>query len=60
VEIGNRTVAATCNFDVDAAPDTNDYVPNATSGQPGYQTMKWTTVGNVSVTANATTTVALP
>jgi hypothetical protein len=59
IEVGSYTVAATCNFDIDA-PDTNDYIPNATAGQPGYQTMKWTTVGNVSVTANTTTTIALP
>jgi Domain of unknown function (DUF4382) len=59
IEVGSYTVAATCNFDVDAA-DGNDYIPNATAGQPGYQTMKWTTVGNVSVTANNTTTIALP
>jgi len=59
IEVGSYTVAATCNFDVDA-PDSNDYNPNATAGQPGYQTMKWTTVGNVSVTANNTTAIALP
>ena len=59
IEVGSYTAAATCNFDVDA-PDSNDYIPNATAGQPGYQTMKWTTVGNVSVTANNTTTIALP
>jgi len=59
IEVGSYTVAATCNFDVDS-PDSNDYVPSATAGQPGYQTMKWTTVGNVSVTANNTTTIALP
>ncbi len=60
VATGSYTVAATCNFDVDAAPDTNDYVPNATTGQPGYHTMSWSTVGNVSVTANNTTAVTLP
>jgi len=60
VAVGAYTVAATCNFDVDAAPDTNDYVPNATAGQPGYHTMSWSTVGNVSVMANSTTTVSLP
>lgn len=59
VAIGSYTVAATCNFNVDAA-DTNDYVPNATAGQPGFQTMKWTTVGNVSVTTGNTTDVTLP
>ena len=60
VAAGAYTLAATCNFDVDAAPDTNDYAPNATAGQPGYHTMSWSTVGNVSVTANSTTTVTLP
>jgi len=60
VEVGSYTLAATCNFNIDAAPDTNDYVPNAAAGQPGYQTMKWKAVANVSVAANATTTVALP
>ena len=59
VEVGSYTLAATCNFDVDAA-DSNDFIPNATAGQPGFQTMKWTIVGNVSVTANNTTTIALP
>ena len=34
--------------------------PNPAAGQAGHQTMKWTTIGNVSVTANNTTTVALP
>jgi hypothetical protein len=59
VAVGSYTVAATCNFNVDAA-DTNDYVPNAAQGQAGYQTMKWTTVGNVAVTANNTTAITLP
>jgi len=57
---GSYTVAATCNFNVDAAPDTNDYVPNAAAGQAGYQTMKWSTVDNVTVSAGNTTTVSLP
>ena len=59
LEVGTYTVAATCNFDVDAA-DTDDYNPTATQGQPGYQTMHWTTVGNVAITANTTTTITLP
>jgi hypothetical protein len=58
--VGAYTISATCNLDVDAAPDVSEYDPNATSGQPGFQTMKWTTVNNLSVTANSTTTVALP
>ena len=59
VEVGTYTLAATCNFDVDVA-DTNDYNASAVQGAPGYQTMHWTTVGNVAVTANTTSTVSLP
>jgi hypothetical protein len=59
VEVGSYTVAATCNFDVDAA-DANDYNAGSTQGMPGFQTMKWTTAGNVAVTANATTSISLP
>jgi len=59
VEVGSYTLAATCDFDVDAA-DANDYDPAAVQGAPGLQTMRWTTVGNVSVSANATRTVAVP
>jgi len=57
---GSYTVAATCNFNTDTAPDVNDYVPNAAAGQAGYQTMKWSTVDNVAVSAGNTTTVNLP
>lgn len=57
---GSYTVAATCNFNVDTAPDVNDYIPKAAAGQAGYQTMKWTTVDNVTVSAGNTTTVNLP
>jgi hypothetical protein len=59
VEVGTYTLAATCDFDVDAA-DADDYDSAATNGQPGFETMHWTTLGNVAVTANATTTVTLP
>lgn len=59
VEVGTYTLAATCNFDVDAA-DANDYNVSAAQGAPGFQTMKWTTAGDVAVTANGTTTIALP
>lgn len=59
VETGAYTLAATCNLNVDAA-DTNDYNPTAVAGAPGYQTMHWTTVGNVSVTAGNATVVAIP
>ena len=59
VEAGSYTLAATCKFDVDAA-DTNDYNPAAVAGAPGYQTMGWTAVGNVLVTAGNATVVAIP
>jgi Domain of unknown function (DUF4382) len=59
VEAGTYTVAATCNHNVDVA-DTNDYNPTATTGQSGFQTMKWTSVNNVAVTVNATTAVSIP
>jgi hypothetical protein len=59
VEVGTYTLAATCNFDVDVA-DTDDYNPTATQGTPGFETMRWTTVGNVAVTANGTTNVTIP
>lgn len=59
VEVGTYTLAATCNFDVDVA-DTNNYNPTAVQGAPGFQTMHWTTAGNVTVSANSTTTISLP
>lgn len=59
VEAGAYTVAATCNYDIDVA-DANDYNPAAQSGQPGYQTMKWTAVNNVTVAAGATANVTIP
>ena len=59
VEVGSYTLAATCNFDVDAA-DANDYNPSAAQGAPGFQTMKWTTAANVAIGANGATTVSLP
>jgi hypothetical protein len=59
VEVGTYTLAATCNLDVDVA-DTNDYNPSAAQGAPGYQTMKWTTSGSVSISANNTTAVTIP
>lgn len=60
VEAGmSYTLAATCDFDKDGM-DSDDYDPNATQGQPGYQTMHWTAVNNVSVSAGATTPVDIP
>ena len=60
VEAGDYTVAATCQFDVDASPESSEYDPGAASGEPGFETMTWTTDANVTVTADATTTVNLP
>jgi hypothetical protein len=57
VEAGEYTVAFTCNFDVDASPEESEYNPNATEGQPGYQTMAWTTFGDVVVASGQTTEV---
>jgi hypothetical protein len=59
LETGTYTAAVTCDFDVDAA-DTNDFNASAVQGAPGFQTMHWSTVGNVAVTANGTTTILLP
>jgi Domain of unknown function (DUF4382) len=60
VEAGKSyALAATCDFDKDGM-DSNDYRPNAASGEAGYQTMRWTAVNNVTVTAGATTTVSVP
>ncbi len=59
VEAGNYTVAATCDFDHDAA-DANDYRASALAGEAGYQTMRWTTRTAVAIGANATTTLAFP
>lgn len=49
---GTYTLAATCNYDL--------YAPTAVPGQSGYQSLHWTVLGNVSVTANGTTPVTLP
>jgi hypothetical protein len=60
VEAGQSyTLAATCDFEKDGM-DTNDYRPNAEQGEDGYQTMRWTAVNNVAVTAGTTTTVSVP
>lgn len=57
---GSYTVAATCNFDIDASPEDSEYNPNALDTEAGYQTMKWTTAENVVIAANQTTTVDFP
>jgi hypothetical protein len=60
VEAGTYTVAATCDFGVDALPDASEYNPGAADGQPGFQTMHWTAAGNVVVAPDGTATVNLP
>jgi len=68
---GHYTVAATCNYDVDVSPDTNEYWPDQaldTTTPPAttpdnealYDTMKWSTVEDVVIAANQTTQVTLP
>lgn len=52
VAAGVYTLAATCDYGL--------YDPTALPGQSGYQSLHWTVQGNVSVTANATTTSTLP
>jgi hypothetical protein len=59
VEAGSYRLAATCNYDKDSASK-DDYKPDAPQGDPLYQTMKWTAFFPATVTANATTSVALP
>jgi len=60
VEAGTYTVAATCDFGVDALPDASEYNPGAADGQPGFQTMHWTSSGNVIVAPDGTAIVNLP
>jgi hypothetical protein len=60
VETGDYTVAATCHFDVDASPESSEYDPGAASGEAGFETMTWTTQGQVVVEPDVTATVNLP
>ena len=60
VEAGTYTMAATCDFDVDVSPEASEYDPGAADGEPGFQSMRWTTADEVVVTADQTTTVNLP
>jgi hypothetical protein len=65
VEAGAYTVAATCNYDVDASPSVSEYDPTATppaAGQPpppGFQTMKWSRKA-ANVASGQAATVNLP
>lgn len=52
LESGTYTLAATCNY--------NLYNPTAVPGQSGYQTLHWTVLDSVAVTAGDTTTETLP
>ncbi len=60
IEAGSYTVAATCDFGVDASPEASEYDPAAVSGEPGFETMDWTSATSVIVAPDATTTVNLP
>ena len=60
VEAGEYTVAATCDFDVDASPEASEYDPGAIDGDPGFGTMAWTTTSPVLVAPNGIATVNLP
>lgn len=60
VEAGSYTLSATCDLDIDASPEASEYDPAAMDGQPGFQTMHWTSADPVVVAANQTTTVDLP
>ena len=58
VAAGDYTVAATCQFDVDADPARSEYTPAGTGGGL-IQTMRFT-VRNARVAKGGTTTVNLP
>jgi len=60
VERGKYTVAFTCDFGVDAAPDVSEYDPKAAEGQAGYQTMKWTQTNATVGAAGETVVVDFP
>lgn len=60
VEAGTYTVAATCDFAVDASTEESEYDPGAASGEPGFETMRWTVVNSVVVAPDATVVVNLP
>lgn len=57
VATGRYTVAATCQYAVDAAPDASEYDPTA---NPADGSMKWAVVGDVVVEPKATTDVKVP
>ena len=57
---GRYSVAATCQYAVDAAPDASEYDPAAAPGDTSFETMEWSVVGDVVVTANRTTDVTVP
>jgi hypothetical protein len=57
LESRRYTVAATCQYGVDAAPDVSEYDPTA---NPADESMKWAVVGDVLVETDATTDVTVP
>jgi hypothetical protein len=59
VEAGAYTIAFTCDFAVDASPEESEYDPGAADGEPGFETMRWTTA-DVTVAADQTEVVDFP
>lgn len=57
LEEGAYTVAFTCDFEVDASPETSEYNPTAAEGEDGFEAMRWTTIGEVAVEARGATRV---
>jgi hypothetical protein len=60
VEAGTYTVAATCDFGIDASTEESEYDPGAAAGVPGFETMRWTVMEDVVVAADTTVVVNLP
>ena len=58
VEVGEYTVAFTCDFDVDDSRDISEFDPNAVSGDPGFETMAWT-IGQDNSTKSEDVTVVV-
>lgn len=59
IEAGDYTIAFTCNFDVDVAPDESEYDPTAEEGEDGFGTMAWTAL-DVTVAVGETLVVDYP
>ena len=57
---GRYTVAATCQYAVDATPDQSEYDPFAGPGSTLFGTMRWSVVGDVVITPGSRTDVTVP